>query len=179
MARLSPQEWEKARVLYEVDKFSFEKIGEILGVDKSSVKRTSDRQGWNREKTQQLIVDNVKANKWLNDLEQQTQLETQQMQRAIKDAVRDGLALFGIGQTMIDVAKSLSKVARIKAMALEASADEATNESIREVMTVSQSVNEASKIPMKMWEVENKTPDTAIQINNQTGQNLFAQALEE
>ncbi len=139
MARLSPQEWEKARVLYEVDKFSFEKIGEILGVDKSSVKRTSDRQGWNREKTQQLIVDNVKANKWLNDLEQQTQLETQQMQRAIKDAVRDGLALFGIGQTMIDVAKSLSKVARIKAMALEASADEATNESIREVMTVSQS----------------------------------------
>lgn len=145
---------------------SYQQIAKKLDVEASSVMRQSKSKGWSQSETQQLIVDNVLANKWLEDLEQKNAMQTQQMQRAIADAVREGMQLFGIGQTMADVAEALSKIARSKALNIDPKNE--TFEQVREIMAISQTVNESSKIPMKIWEVENKKPDTAIQINNNT-----------
>lgn len=155
---------------------SYQEIARKLNVEASTVMRHSKSKGWNQSETQQLIVDNVLANKWLENLEQKNAMQTQQMQRAVADAVREGLQLFEIGQNMTDVSNALSRIARSKALNIDP--QNVTLEEVREIAAITQTVNESSKIPMKIWEVENKTPDTAIQINNtNTSENPAASVL--
>lgn len=156
---------------------SYQEIARKLNVEASTVMRHSKSKGWNQSETQQLIVDNVLANKWLESLEQKNAMQTQQMQRAVADAVREGLQLFEIGQNMTDVSNALSRIARSKALNIDP--QNVTLKEVREIAAITQTVNESSKIPMKIWEVENKTPDTAIQINNSTPTRLEGEELRK
>jgi predicted DNA-binding protein (UPF0251 family) len=165
MARLTDDEWEKARILYEVEKMTFSEIAQRMNVAASSVKRTCDRQGWNREKTQQLVIKNVIANKWLESIEEETQKESRQMQQALRLKVREGMTLLGSSENMAYVAKSISDLAVKKVDSIMINGNP-TDDQLHEIMKHIQLHNEAAKIPLKLFEIENKTPDTSININN-------------
>lgn len=73
MARLSVEQWERARAEYEVRGVSLGEVAKAFGLATSSVSRRARAEGWTQGKMQDLIERKVAAAKEMQAVETQMQ----------------------------------------------------------------------------------------------------------
>lgn len=115
MARLTSQQWEKARAEYEVRGVSLGDIARQFGIATSSVSRKAKAQHWTQGQMQELANRKVVAIKELADVEAKTQDLPLHFQYTFEDVVREKLRAEGIlatlGQVLATKAIELAKKA--------------------------------------------------------------------
>mgnify|MGYP002753924069 CR=1 FL=1 len=162
MARLTDAQWEAMRAAHEAHGKSFSELSEVYGVHKSNISRRAKAEGWNQEKTQRLIsatVENEKEKIALrNETQQLNPMLREEVQREVFDRLAFELQNNADMQRMRDAALSLVD----KAVAMADGADKMDD--VKGAIAV---VEGASRVVKAQREsVLGKTPDTAIQINN-------------
>jgi hypothetical protein len=155
MARLSPKKWEEVKAAYCVGKRTLEDIGIEFGVSHAAISQRAKKENWTRIDSR-LIDDAIESRVKLTKLTETYNLVSSSVNAEIDQQAsiryktqRNSALLADAIPAMIPLCES--------PMHLKTLAD--ANKSIAET-----GVDKAT---------------TAIQINNQTGQNLFAQAIEE
>ena len=151
MARLSAEQWTMARADFEIAGMSVTEIAQKYGCAKSAVSMKAKAQGWELNKTEQAVADKSKAIMQLARIEQETEQRLSATERAVFDAVvRDDVA-FRL-QNDADM-----EAVRQPVMMLLATTEKATDaKAIMETLRIQREARLG------------KSPDTAIQINNNT-----------
>lgn len=91
MARLTPEQWERARADYEVSGNSLRDVAKEYCVSPSTVARRAEKENWIQGKTQHLVAKKKNAIKELHETQQQTQHLNATLQIAIDTEVQKQL----------------------------------------------------------------------------------------
>ena len=142
MAKPSVETWDKAKALFEAGK-SFRDIDKILGIPFSTIKYRADKEGWEQGKIEQLIIDKTKVSE---DFAQLNSVQKEVVQKEVDDRLRH--ITFFNNATVKNLSVMMKKI------------DEDT--AIAEHRLAQQAIKDGKET------VLGKTPDTAIQINNNT-----------
>ena len=149
MARLTPELWAMGRADYEIRGLSVTELAKKYGCAKSAVSMRAKADGWRAGKTEQAVAEKANAIITLAKIEQQTEQKLNATERAVFDvAVMDDVAFRAqndadmetICKHIMALLPGMDKPADVKAAA----------ETLR--------IARESRL--------GKTPDTAIQINN-------------
>ena len=162
MARLTDVQWEAMRAAHEAHGKSFSELADEYGIHKSNISRRAKAEGWNQEKTQRLITATVENEKEKIALRNETQQLNATLREEVRREVSDRLALELQRNEDLQRLRGAAMTLAGKAVAM---ADAA--EKIEEVKGAMAVVEGASRVVKTQSEcVLGKTPDTAIQINN-------------
>ena len=110
MARLTPEQWERARAEYEVRGVSLGDVAKRFGVATSSVSRRARAEGWMQGKMQDLAERKVAAVKALAEVETQTQDLPLRFQHTLQSVVKERLQAEGM-LASLDVALATTAIA--------------------------------------------------------------------
>lgn len=91
MARLTVEQWERARAEYEVRGVSFGEIAKKFGVSDVAVGKRARKEGWAQGKSSDIVDRKVSAIKTLYDVEVQSSDLPQTFRTTIDDVVRERL----------------------------------------------------------------------------------------
>mgnify|MGYP001011774249 CR=1 FL=1 len=149
MARLSAEQWAMARADYEIRGLSVTEIARQYGCAKSAVSMRAKADGWQAGKTEQAVADKSNAIMQLARVEQETEQKLNATERAVFDAVvRDDVA-FRL-QNDADMEAVREHAMRLLPMVEKPADAKALMETLR--------IQREARL--------GKSPDTAIQINN-------------
>ena len=110
MARLTPEQWERARAEYEVRGVSLGDVAKRFGVATSSVSRRARAEGGMQGKMQDLAERKVAAVKALAEVETQTQDLPLRFQHTLQSVVKERLQAEGM-LASLDVALATKAIA--------------------------------------------------------------------
>lgn len=151
MARLTEQQWELARADYEVRGVSIRQIAKEYDVAPSTISRRANKDGWVEGKTQHLVERKVNAVRELQDTQQQMQ-----HLNATQIAVIDN-----------EVERRLRLEKRFTESALRN--QELADQMLNSCVEMKELKSHADLTAKNKETILGKQPDTAIQINNNSG----------
>lgn len=96
MARLTDEQWERARAEYEVRGVSLGEVAKVFGVATSSVSRRARAEGWTQGKMQDLVERKVAAAKEIHAVETQMQDLPLRFRMTLEEAVQERLNAEGL-----------------------------------------------------------------------------------
>lgn len=151
MAKLTNDQWELARADYEIHGLSYAKLVEKYGISKGSISNRAKKEGWQQGKVEQIVQEKVSVLKDLNEVEQKVEKLAPLEQKSIEQEVAERLAR--------------EKIFINSAMRNQRKADGMLGSAIE-----LSDINTHSQITARNKEtVLGKQPQTAVQINNNTG----------
>ena len=149
MARLSAEQWAMARADYEIRGLSVTEIARQYGCAKSAVSMRAKADGWQAGKTEQAVADKSKAIMQLARIEQETEQRLSATERAVFDRVVADDVAFRL-QNDSDMEAVREHAMRLLPMVEKPADAKALMETLR--------IQREARL--------GKSPDTAIQINN-------------
>ena len=153
MARLTDEQWELARIDYEIHGLSWAELVTKYNTSDGAIARRSKKDNWQKGKAEQLLTEKVSAIKALKEVEQKAEQFTPIEKLAINNEVDRRLEIENI---ITNDALKGQKLASKQIDELD-SVDELT---LMDLKTFSQ-ITATNKETLL-----GKQPDTAIQVNN-------------
>ena len=163
--------WLKAKALFEIGK-SLTDIAEATGIDKSSISKRAKKEGWDKGKNQQLVIDKVNT---VNDLEelnsQIQQLPSQIQQEVVNAEISEQLALIKSIQNLDKGALNLHGIILKKTISKAMSGEMSEQEASRVAQSMGLSVDKvAARAGI------GKEPQTQVNIQNNNTANAVSDA---
>lgn len=96
MARVTPEQWEKARAAYEVRGVSLTDIARDVGVDRAAVSRRAKREGWEQGKNAALVERKTAAIREIASVDGESRDLPPVARMTLEEAVRERIAAEGL-----------------------------------------------------------------------------------
>jgi lambda repressor-like predicted transcriptional regulator len=153
MARLNDKKWELLQADFEVRGMSLAELSHKYSVGRSTISEKAKREGWEKGKHEHLVIEKVNAVKAL----EKNRTETEQLPNSVQKAIDKDADYLLEMEGIFKASLQYNQVKATNLLKKKANADDLTLADL----------NLHSQITVRnMDRVMGKTPDTAIQINN-------------